>query len=164
MEDIKTKRKGEGKKRRERNWAESTRLAQPTSRPTIPSYQPHPLSYLLLSASTRLSPSRDPNLKQRRRLCSSLSLHLPSLPLSVPVDSTAVAVPEPCAGLRRTWDCVWWSRARRGVAAAASRGGSAARWRTTASRGRRAGWGAAAARWSLFPLHSSPPSLPLAAF
>jgi hypothetical protein len=47
---------------------------------------------------------------------SSLSLSLPFLPLSVPVDSAAVVVPGALRwGRRRTWGCGWWSREERGV-------------------------------------------------
>jgi hypothetical protein len=43
---------------------------------------------------------------------SSLSLSLPFLPLSVPVDSAAVVVPGALRwGRRRTWGCGWWSAA-----------------------------------------------------
>jgi hypothetical protein len=80
-----------------------------------------------------------------------LSVFPSSLSLSVPVDSAAAVVP---GALR-------WAGGGRGPAG----GGAGRSTAAAASGGRRAASrAAAAARWGLFPLHSSPPSLPLAAF
>ena len=130
MEDIKTKRKGEGKKRRERNWAESTRLDQPTSQLTISTISLLP--YLLLSASAHLPLSR--SLPRAAPPPLLVSLHQFPLPpsvsppsLSVPVDSAVAAVPEPCA------------RAGGGRGAACGGiGPGATRWRMAAGGGMRA--------------------------
>ena len=154
MEEIKIKRlrRREGKKRRKRNRAESTRLTQPTSQPIIPTlssslgliYSLSPLVSLPTSSSVTtsahllppnsssaatftLSPSQDSSLKQCPHLCSSLSL-----PPSVSTRGGS----------------------GRGVAwrgASSSGGKRAARWRTPASGGRRVGRGTAAASGVYFP-------------